>query len=138
MSAKPVHPMSQPPGRPGRMPGLLMQGVVLTAVGGLDRLARAEVPTPEVRAPHEVRVRLRAAALNRLDLFVADGLPGVAYTFPQVIGSDGAGVVESVGAAVTSVRPGDRVMINPGISCGTCDSVPEGRGVPLCGIPGPG
>jgi NADPH:quinone reductase-like Zn-dependent oxidoreductase len=109
------------------MPGLLMQGVVLTAVGGLDRLARAEVPTPEVRAPHEVRVRLRAAALNRLDLFVADGLPGVAYTFPQVIGSDGAGVVESVGAAVTSVRPGERVMINPGISCGTCTQCLRGE-----------
>jgi NADPH:quinone reductase-like Zn-dependent oxidoreductase len=60
------------------------------------------------------------AALNRLDLFVADGLPGVAYAFPHVVGADGAGEVESVGSAVTAVRPGERVMLNPGLSCGTC------------------
>ena len=94
--------------------GFLMRALVLKAVGGLDHLALAEVPAPEIRAPHDVRVRVRAAALNRLDLFVADGLPGVAYVFPQIVGSDGAGVVESVGSAVTMVRPGDRVMINPG------------------------
>ncbi|MBP2647940.1 MAG: Alcohol dehydrogenase zinc-binding domain protein [Gemmatimonadetes bacterium] len=100
--------------------GFLMRALVLTGVGGLEHLALAEVPAPEVRAPHDVRVRVRAAALNRLDLFVAGGLPGVAYAFPQIVGSDGAGVVESVGSAVAAVRPGDRVMINPGVSCGTC------------------
>jgi NADPH:quinone reductase-like Zn-dependent oxidoreductase len=119
--------MSQPSGAPRHPPGFLMRAVVLTGVGGLDRLTWAEVPAPEVRAPHEVRVRVQAAALNRLDLFVANGLPGVAYAFPQVVGSDGAGVVESVGAAVTSVRPGDRVMINPGISCGTCAQCVQGE-----------
>lgn len=97
-----------------------MRAVVLRAVGGLQHLELAEVPAPEIRAPHEVRVRIRAAALNRLDLLVADGLPGVAYVFPQVLGSDGAGIVESVGSAVSMVRPGDRVMINPAVSCGSC------------------
>jgi NADPH:quinone reductase-like Zn-dependent oxidoreductase len=104
-----------------------MRALVLEAVGGLAHLALAEVPAPEVRGPHDVRVRLRAAALNHLDLFVADGLPGVAYDFPHVVGSDGAGIVESVGSAVTTVRPGDRVMINPGISCGTCDECHRGE-----------
>lgn len=103
-----------------------MRAVVLEGVGGLDHLALAEVPAPEIRAPHDVRVRVRAAALNRLDLFVAGGLPGVAYSFPHVVGSDGAGIVESVGSGVTAVRPGDRVMINPGLSCGTCEECRRG------------
>ena len=107
--------------------GFLMRALVLQAVGGLQHLALAEVPAPEIRAPHDVLVRIRAAALNRLDLFVVDGLPGVAYVFPQIVGSDGAGVVESVGSAVTLVRPGDRVMINPGVSCGTCAECLQGE-----------
>jgi NADPH:quinone reductase-like Zn-dependent oxidoreductase len=113
-------------GAPGG-PGFLMRALVLEQVGGLEHLAVAEVPAPEIRSPHDVRVRVRAAALNRLDLFVADGLPGVAYTFPHVVGSDGAGIVESVGNAVKAVRPGDRVMINPGISCGSCEECRRGE-----------
>jgi NADPH:quinone reductase-like Zn-dependent oxidoreductase len=93
---------------------------VLGALGGLEQLAVRELPAPELEAPGDVRVRVHAAALNRLDLFVAAGLPGVTYTFPHIVGSDGAGIVESVGPAVTGVRPGDRVMINPGLWCGRC------------------
>jgi NADPH:quinone reductase-like Zn-dependent oxidoreductase len=100
--------------------GFLMRALALTGTGGLEHLARVELPAPEPRGPHDVRVRVRTAALNRLDLFVAGGLPGVAYQFPHVLGADGAGVVDIVGSAVTAVRPGDRVLINPGISCGTC------------------
>ena len=64
---------------------------------------------------------MRAAALNHLDLFVIRGLPGVAYEFPHILGADGAGVIDAVGAAVTAVRPGDRVLINPGVSDYTCE-----------------
>lgn len=109
-----------------------MRALVLQATGGLENLALADVAAPQVRAPHDVRVRIRAAALNRLDLFVADGLPGVAYDFPHVVGSDGAGIVESVGSAVNSVQPGDAVMINPGLSCGTCADCMRGDET-LCG-----
>ena len=97
-----------------------MRALALGALGGLEHLAVRELPVPDIEAPGDVRVQVHAAALNRLDLFVADGLPGVSYTFPHIVGSDGAGIVESVGAEVTRVRPGDRVMINPGLSCGRC------------------
>jgi NADPH:quinone reductase-like Zn-dependent oxidoreductase len=74
-----------------------------------------------------VRVRIRAAALNRLDLWMTAGLPSVTPSFPFIVGSDGAGEVEEVGAGVHQVRPGDRVMINPGISCGRCPACEEGE-----------
>jgi NADPH:quinone reductase-like Zn-dependent oxidoreductase len=72
-------------------------------------------------------VALRAAALNHLDLFVARGLPGVKPSGPHVMGADGAGLVDAVGADVTSVRPGARVMINPGISDGSCEFCLKGE-----------
>jgi NADPH:quinone reductase-like Zn-dependent oxidoreductase len=104
-----------------------VRALALDAVGGLEHLAVRELPLPEIEHPGDVRVRLHAAALNRLDLFVADGLPGVSYTFPHVVGSDGAGVVDQVGSAVSLVRAGDRVMINPGIACGRCAACLEGE-----------
>ena len=104
-----------------------MQALTLTGVGGLDRLALQEVPAPALRSAQDVRVRIRCAALNRVDLFVSDGLPDLPIEFPHVVGSDGAGVVESVGAEVTTVRPGDRVMLNPGVSCGHCADCLEGE-----------
>ena len=104
-----------------------MRALALGGVGGLEQLAVREVEEPAVRSDTDVKVRVQAAALNHLDLFVARGLPGVEPTFPHVVGSDAAGVVEAVGAAVRAVRPGDRVMINPGISCETCQSCLEGE-----------
>ena len=104
-----------------------MKALALAAVGGLEHVAVRELPPPEIEGPRDVRIRVHAAALNRLDLFVADGLPGVSYTFPHILGSDGAGVVDSVGSAVTWVRPDDRVMINPGLSCGQCPACLAGE-----------
>ena len=97
-----------------------MRAWVIRSTGGLDRLEIADVP--DLAGPIEarqVRIALRAAALNRLDLFVVRGLPHE-YHYPHILGADGAGVVEAVGARVQSVRPGDRVMINPGIPDYTC------------------
>jgi NADPH:quinone reductase-like Zn-dependent oxidoreductase len=104
-----------------------VKALALAAVGGLEHVAVRELPPPEIEGPRDVRIRVHVAALNRLDLFVADGLPGVSYTFPHILGSDGAGVVESVGTAVTRVRPGDRVMIYPGLSCGQCPACLAGE-----------
>jgi NADPH:quinone reductase-like Zn-dependent oxidoreductase len=60
-------------------------------------------------------------ALNHLDLFVADGLPGTAERFPHIVGADGAGVIESVGPGVTAMKPGDKVMLNSGVSDYSCE-----------------
>ena len=99
-----------------------MRALVINAHGGLERLEyRTDVPEPELRLPTDVRVRVRAAALNHLDLFVIAGLPGVAITPKWVMGADATGEVESVGSAVRDVAPGDRVIINPGISDRTCE-----------------
>jgi NADPH:quinone reductase-like Zn-dependent oxidoreductase len=98
-----------------------MRAAVIRAYGGPDQVVVADVPRPTIAAPHDVIVGVKAAALNRLDLFVVGGLPGITHTFPHVLGADGAGIVEAVGPAVTRVRPGDRVLLNPGVSCGTCE-----------------
>ena len=108
-----------------------MRALTLGAPAGLDELAVREMPVPEVSAPDDVRIAVRAAALNRLDLFVAHGLPGTELRYPHIVGTDGSGVVEAVGSAVTAVRPGQRVMINPGISCGHCEMCERGE-EPLC------
>ncbi|HEX2777852.1 MAG TPA: zinc-binding dehydrogenase [Gemmatimonadaceae bacterium] len=99
-----------------------MRALTISAHGGLEQLEyRTDVPVPELRTPTDVRVRLRAAALNHLDLFVVRGMPGVTITPGWVMGADGTGDVESVGSAVRDVAPGDRVIINPGISDRSCE-----------------
>jgi NADPH:quinone reductase-like Zn-dependent oxidoreductase len=97
-----------------------MKALTLVATGGLQHLQVQELPEPTIQSADQVLVQIRAAALNRLDLFVVEGLPGVRYGFPHILGSDGAGVVHQVGSAVRDVTPGDRVMLNPTISCGEC------------------
>ena len=100
-----------------------MRACVLTATGAnaFDSLEITDVPDAPVPQTGEVRVAIRAAALNHLDLFVAAGMPGSALRFPHIMGADGAGVVESVGPGVTAIRPGDRVLLNPGISDYSCE-----------------
>lgn len=107
-----------------------MRALCLTAAGGPRQLAVVELPRPTLRAADEVRVGIRAAGLNHLDLAVAEGLPGLPpITYPFVVGTDGAGVVLEVGAAVQHLRVGDRVVVNPGISCGECEPCRRGQEV---------
>jgi len=80
--------------------------------GGADVLVLEEVPDP-VAGPGEVLVRLRASALNHLDIWIRKGLPSVPK--PRILGADGAGVVEALGAGVTGFEPGEHVVINPGV-----------------------
>jgi NADPH:quinone reductase-like Zn-dependent oxidoreductase len=97
-----------------------MKALTLAATGGIEQLGVQELPQPSIESPTDVIVRMQAAALNRLDLFVAIGLPGSSLVFPHVVGSDGAGVVHEVGSRVSQFKPGDPVMINPTLSCGAC------------------
>ncbi len=97
-----------------------MLAVTIRANGGSEAVLVEDLPRPKVEGPNDVVVALRAAALNRLDLFVVRGLPGPKPPFPHVLGADGAGVVEAVGPAVTRVKPGDRVLLDPGVSCRPC------------------
>ncbi|MGH7631801.1 MAG: zinc-binding dehydrogenase [Gemmatimonadales bacterium] len=108
-----------------------MRALALDAVGGIEHLAVRDLPEPALQRPDDVRVRVRAVAFNRLDLWVADGLPGLKLRMPHIVGSDAAGVVEAVGPAVRAFAPGDRVMINPGLSCGVCEAC-IGGDEPLC------
>jgi len=80
----------------------------------------ADLPIPALDSPASVRVRMHAVALNHLDLFVLRGLPGASIRPHWIVCADGAGVVDAVGDAVREFAPGDRVMINPGISDRTC------------------
>jgi NADPH:quinone reductase-like Zn-dependent oxidoreductase len=109
-----------------------MKALVLTATGGLQHVQVRELPEPTIQSPDQVLLQVQAIALNRLDLFVADGLPGIRHQFPHVIGCDAAGTVQQVGTAVRQVRPGDRVMVNPTLSCGECPACLEGE-ESLCG-----
>ncbi len=109
-----------------------MRALTISAHGGLEQLQlRHDLPLPAVRNPTDVRVRMRAAALNRLDLFMVGGLPHITITPPWIVGSDGAGVVEEVGEGVTRVKVGDHVVLNPGLSCRACEYCLTGD-APLC------
>jgi NADPH:quinone reductase-like Zn-dependent oxidoreductase len=97
--------------------------------GGPEVLRVEDVVAPEPGAG-EVLVRVRAAGLNHLDLWVRRGLP-IAIPLPHIGGSDMAGTVESCGAEVTGWAPGDRVVVNPSLSCGACPQCAAGE-EPLC------
>ena len=97
-----------------------MRAVFFESHGGNEVLQVGDRPDPRP-GPGEALVRMRAASLNRLDLFVRDGLPNVPIALPHIPGSDGAGVVEELGAGVEGLRSGDRVLIQPGLFCNACE-----------------
>ena len=96
-----------------------MKAVIMSEHGGPGVLRYTEVPNPTIE-PNEVLVRVRACALNHLDIWVRGGLPGVSIPMPHILGSDIAGEVAQVGAQVAGVQIGERVLLCPGISCGHC------------------
>lgn len=109
-----------------------MRGLTISAHGGLDRLElRDDLPLPALVSDTQVRVRILAAALNHLDLFVVGGLPNVHIVAPWILGSDAMGVIEEVGSAASGLDVGDRVLVNPGLSDRTCEYCLAGE-QPLC------
>jgi len=96
-----------------------MKAIAITAHGGQEHVKYLDVERPKL-GPREVLIETRAAALNHLDLWVRNGLPGSRLAMPHVLGADGAGVIAEIGAEVRTAQVGDRVLINPGLNCGVC------------------
>src|SRR5690349_9612006 len=94
--------------------------------GGPEVLEYADMPDPQPRA-NEVLVEVKACALNHLDIFARGGLPGIEIPLPHILGNDIAGVVRETGELVTWVKPGDEVMVQPGVSCGHCEACLSGE-----------
>ncbi|MCI0342936.1 MAG: zinc-binding dehydrogenase [Planctomycetales bacterium] len=103
-----------------------MRAVVIRKHGGPEVLAIEERPQP-VPGPGEVLVRMEAAALNHLDLWVRRGIPGVKYPLPMVPGCDLAGEVVALGPGATGVKVGEKIVTAPGLSCGRCAHCHGGR-----------
>lgn len=97
-----------------------MKAVFLEQHGGPEVLQYGEFPTP-TPGPGEVMVRLSAAALNRLDLWVRAGWPGIKLEYPFIPGADGAGTIAALGEGVSGWQVGERVVINANIGDGTCE-----------------
>jgi NADPH:quinone reductase-like Zn-dependent oxidoreductase len=112
-----------------------MKAVVLESAGGLDALRISDWPDPSA-GPGEVVVRLAAAALNHRDLWIVRGLYA-GLKLPAMLGSDGSGVVESVGAGVEPSLVGQRVVIDPSIAWGEDTRVP-GPDFRVLGMPDDG
>ncbi len=94
--------------------------------GQTSNLRVGDRPLPEP-GPGQVRVRLKTAALNHLDLWVLGGMPGIEMPLPHIGGADGAGIVDAVGSGVTGIKAGDEVIFNPGLSCGRCEFCRKGE-----------
>jgi NADPH:quinone reductase-like Zn-dependent oxidoreductase len=103
-----------------------MKAVLFHKHGGPEVLEYTEFPTPEPKAG-EALIRLRAAALNRMDVFVRNGWPGLKLELPHINGADGAGEIVSLGEGVVDFKPGDRVAINANLGCGQCEFCLRGQ-----------
>lgn len=105
-----------------------MKAVRIHQHGGPEVLRYENVPTPEI-SKDDVLIRVKACALNYLDLWARRGIPGI--TLPLIPGCDVAGLIEEMGQDVEGWSKGDRVVINPGVSCDDCEYCKQGED-PLC------
>jgi len=103
-----------------------MNAVIFKKHGGPEVLEYADTPDPTIKA-NDVLVEVKACALNHLDVWAREGLPGIDIALPHILGNDIAGVVREVGELVSWVQVGDEVMLQPGVSCGHCAECLAGR-----------
>ena len=96
-----------------------MKAVLFHQHGEPEVLEYTDFPTPEPK-PDEALIRLRAAALNRVDVFVRNGWPGLKLEMPHINGADGAGEIVEINGDTTNLSVGDHVLINPNFGCGKC------------------
>jgi len=105
-----------------------MRAAFINKHGNLERIQIGELDVPKI-GPNDVLIETKYAALNHVDIFLVRGWPGLKLDMPHVLGADGSGIVKEVGSAVTTVSNGDRITINPGLSCGKCDMCLTGQQV---------
>jgi NADPH:quinone reductase-like Zn-dependent oxidoreductase len=103
-----------------------MNAVIIPRHGGPEVLHYTQTPDPRP-GPNEVLVRVRACALNHLDLWMRKGIPGRQIPLPLIPGSDIAGEVAEAGSHVKNVKTGEKIVISPGISCGHCAACAAGQ-----------
>ena len=103
-----------------------MRAALFRQHGGPEVMELADVPEP-MPGPGEVQVQVRAAALNHIDLWMRRGLPAMKIALPHIPGGDVCGVISARGAGVQDVNEGDRVVLNPGLTCGRCRECLGGR-----------
>ncbi len=103
-----------------------MKAVLFQQHGGSEVLEYTDFPTPEPK-PGEVLIKLGAAALNRMDVIVRTGWPGLKLELPHINGADGAGEIAALGAGVSGWNIGERVVINANLGCGKCDYCLAGK-----------
>src|SRR6201993_2041206 len=108
---------------PGRS---FMKAIVFHQHGDASVLHYTDVNEPHLRS-HEVLVRVRACALNHLDLWVRRGLPGIPVPLPHVPGSDVAGEIAQIGPEVHTLHIGQKVVLAPGVTCGKCPACISGN-----------
>ncbi len=98
-----------------------MKAVIFRTHGGPEVLEYVTDFGEPVLGPMDVLVRVRACALNHLDLFVRQGMPTLKLPLPHILGSDIAGEVAKTGDDVGDLEVGERVVVNPGLTCGECE-----------------
>lgn len=108
------------------MNGNAMKAIFFQQHGGPEVLQYGDFPAPQPKAG-EVLIRLRAAALNRMDVFVRNGWPGLKLELPHINGADGAGEVAALSEGQTGFELGDHVSINANLGCGECTFCKAGR-----------
>lgn len=96
-----------------------MKAAIIREHGSYDKILFEEISTPVV-LENDVLIKVKAIGLNHLDTWVRRGVPGHKFPLPIVPGSDFTGVVERVGSSVSKFKKGDRVIVDPGVSCGEC------------------
>src|SRR6267142_3677760 len=94
--------------------------------GSPEVLIYEDVPDPKIKA-NQILVRVRACALNHLDLFIRAGIPGMKFSMPHILGSDIAGEVIAAGELCERVKTSWRVLLSPGLSCRQCDQCAAGH-----------
>lgn len=105
-----------------------MKAVRIHQHGGPEVLKLEEIPDPPDPRQDEIRIEVKFASINHLDIWCRRGMPGIKIPMPHILGCDASGIVSRIGQGVSGFEVGDRVLVNPGSSCGHCEFCSSGEG----------